>query len=53
MNLLNQLKEQARTLWLKASNCQNLKEKELLLKEYYKVYQRYIEHRNWLRILES
>lgn len=51
MELLLILQKQVVALWAKAMNCQNNREKELLLKQYRETYSKYVQHKQWLKIL--
>lgn len=53
MDLLLRLNKQAIELWQKHASCQNIKERELLLKQYKAALSQYLKHKEWLKALEA
>lgn len=53
MDLLNRLNNQAAELWRKHTYCQDLKQKDLLLKQYKEIYSQYLKHKEWLKTMEA
>jgi hypothetical protein len=53
MNLLNELSKQAADLWKQYTQCQNNKEKEVLLERYLTALNKYKKQRAWFKAMES
>lgn len=53
MDLLNNLNKQVAELWQKHIASQNQKERDLLLKQYKETFNRYVKHKEWLKIMDA